>query len=208
VTPALTQDPHPLLHAVAFEAAFSSPLGALESPAWLQAALAEPSDAISEPSEGVRAAIRALLRHGGFKPSGRSKPASESLLRDATLPAINVAVDIGNVVSRRTGIPVSIVDLDRVQRPLALRVVQSDEGYVFNPSGQEIRLLGLLCLHDAVGPCANAVKDSMRTKTHAGTHRALFVVWGARALASETESAADAMREQLERCGARVDRWG
>ena len=32
--------------------------------------------------------------------------------------------------------------------------------YAFNASGQEIDLSGLICLCDAAGPCANAVKDA------------------------------------------------
>ena len=33
--------------------------------------------------ESVREAVRALLRHGGFKPAGRSKPAAEYLVKAA-----------------------------------------------------------------------------------------------------------------------------
>ena len=46
--------------------------------------------------ETVRPVIRDLLRHGGFKPSGRSKPASEYLVRaasDGGMRSINAVVD-------------------------------------------------------------------------------------------------------------------
>ena len=60
-----------------------------------------------------RDAVRRLLRHGGFKPAGRSKPAQEYLLRTAndpaTFPAILNAVDVLNVVSLRSGLPISLV---------------------------------------------------------------------------------------------------
>src|SRR5262249_16699971 len=49
---------------------------------------------------------------------------------------------------------------------------------------------GLLCLFDAVGPCANAVKDSQRTKTTAQTTRVLVCVWGARGLPGRALEAA------------------
>ena len=42
--------------------------------------------------------------------------------------------------------------------------------------GQEIRIDGLVCLFDAEGPCANAVKDSQRTKTSDATTRTLSAV--------------------------------
>ncbi|MBL4688543.1 MAG: hypothetical protein JKY37_28395, partial [Nannocystaceae bacterium] len=66
------------------------------------------------------------------------------------------------------------------------------------------RLTGLLCLHDADGPCANAVKDSQRTKTHDGTTRTLSVVWGTNALPGATVAALAWYRELHERAGAVV----
>jgi len=68
----------------------------------------------------VREAVRALLRQGGFKPTGRSKPASEYLLkavRENLLSSINVAVDACNIVSLHSGLPISVVDLDRTREP-------------------------------------------------------------------------------------------
>ena len=66
------------------------------------------------PSEQVKTAIRDLLRHGGFKPAGRSKPASEYLLGALgtnAFPRINALVDTCNVVSMHSGIPISVVDV-------------------------------------------------------------------------------------------------
>jgi hypothetical protein len=62
-----------------------------------------------------------------------------------------------------------------------------------------------VCLFDADGPCANAVKDAQRTKTTAGTRRTLSVVWGTRALPGRTERAVAWYRELLESAGARVE---
>jgi DNA/RNA-binding domain of Phe-tRNA-synthetase-like protein len=173
---------HPLLELGAFVAEFPDVLERLPSPDWLRAGLRLDSPTPLAPADDeVRKRVRELLRHGGFKPSGRNKPASEFLLRaatDATLGSINLAVDLCNVVSLHSGYPISVVDLDRLEPPLRVAIAPAQTSYVFNPAGQEIRLDGLLCLFDAVGPAANPVKDSQRTKTHAGTRRTLCLVWG------------------------------
>ena len=73
--------------------------------------------------------------------------------------------------------------------------------YVFNASGQEIRLDGLLCLFDEVGPCANAVKDAQRIKTHPGTTRTLSMIWGTTALPGRSDRAAAWYCDLIERLG-------
>jgi DNA/RNA-binding domain of Phe-tRNA-synthetase-like protein len=153
----------------------------------------------------VREAVRALLRHGGFKPTGRSKPASEYLLkavRDGMLSSINLAVDACNVVSLHSGLPISVVDLDRAREPLRVGIASAGSSYVFNASGQVMDLGGLLVLFDAEGPCANAVKDAQRTKTDASTRRTLSVIWGTTALPGRAEATAKWYRGLLEERGA------
>ena len=59
-----------------------------------------------------------------------------------------------------------------------------------------------MCVFDADGPCANAVKDSQRTKTHAATRRALSVLWGCKGHEAHVARAAAWYRELLERAGA------
>ena len=71
--------------------------------------------------------------------------------------------------------------------------------------GQEIDCSGLLCLFDAEGPCANAVKDSQRTKTHPGTRATLSVVWGVKGWEQHLERTVAWYRELLERAGAQTD---
>ena len=198
----LSVEPHPLLTLEAFETGF--PAG-LASPSWLVELLAIDAKAPLARHEALRAAVRDLLRHGGYKPTGRGKPASEYLVREASersLPSINLAVDACNVVSLHSGIPISVVDLDLCTPPLRVAIVGGDDRYVFNQAGHEIRLEGLLCLHDGLGPCANAVKDSQRTKTRAETTRTLSILWGPSAFAADTRAAAMWYRELLERAGA------
>src|SRR5262249_14432708 len=73
----LTMDPHPLLDLRAFVTIFPRPLGEMASPPELQALLVLDAPAPVHSDDAVREIVRQLLRHGGFKPTGRSKPASE-----------------------------------------------------------------------------------------------------------------------------------
>jgi DNA/RNA-binding domain of Phe-tRNA-synthetase-like protein len=205
----LTIDAHPLLDTVAFEATFPAPLSASPSPEWLVALLKPDASAPLSADDAVRGAVRDLLRHGGYKPTGRGKPASEYLVRaagDGSLGSINAAVDVCNAVSLHSGLPISVVDLDRAKAPFRVGVAPEGATYVFNASGQSIDLAGLLCLFDAEGPCANAVKDSQRTKTQGDTRRTLTVLWGTNALPGRSERAFTWYRELLERLGAAVER--
>jgi DNA/RNA-binding domain of Phe-tRNA-synthetase-like protein len=200
-------DPHPLLDARSFQTDFAEPISALPSPEWLKALLALDAEAPLRSDDSVRAAVRDLLRHGGYKPTGRGKPASEYLVRAASeggLSSINAAVDACNVASLHSGLPISVVDLERVKPPLRLGLAPEGARYVFNASGQEIELAGLLCLFDAEGPCANAVKDSQRTKTHEGTRRTLSIIWGTRALPGRAEACAEWYRALLGRLGGTI----
>src|SRR5207253_11078384 len=137
------------------------------------------------------------------------KPASEYLLkavREKLLSPINVAVDVCNVVSFHSGLPISVVDLDRAREPFRVDVAPPGSSYVFNASGQSIDLGGLLCLFDAEGPCANAVKDAQRTKTTNQTRRTLSLVWGTHALPGRVEAATAWYCALLERLGAHTNR--
>jgi DNA/RNA-binding domain of Phe-tRNA-synthetase-like protein len=201
----LSVEPHPLLALEAFETRFPAPLGELPAPPWLVELLRRDAPAPVARNEALRAAVRDLLRHDGYKPTGRGKPASEYLVREATersLPSINLAVDACNVVSLHSGVPISVVDLDRCTPPLRVAVVGGDDSYVFNGAGHAIALRGLLCLHDAAGPCANAVKDSQRTKTQPTTTRTLSILWGPSSHAAQTQAAAAWYRDLLHRANS------
>lgn len=188
----ITVDPHPILDAAAFFTRFSRPQGELRTPPELLALFAASArtpfapEGGALPGEDVRAAVRDLLRHGGFKPTGRSKPASEYLVKALEqgwlADGINPAVDACNAVSLHSGLPVSVVDAALSRPPWRLGICPPGTTYVFNPSGQVIDLGGLLALFDTDGPCAGPVKDSQRTKTSEATTSTLTVIWGTRAL--------------------------
>ncbi|NLV29761.1 MAG: hypothetical protein GXY47_01290 [Acidobacteria bacterium] len=165
---------------------------------------------------GRRAAVRGMLRHGRFKPSGRSKPASEYLLAAALggdFPLVNPPVDANNAVSLQSGYPASVFDLDLTGHSLRLRRGRARESYVFNPSGQEIGLEDLLCVCRRQGelwvPCGNPVKDSMTTKTREATRAVVAVVY---APAGESAALLEAAAERFStllaaECGAARAGW-
>lgn len=204
---AVPVDPHPSLRVSVFETTFPAPLGTLASPGWLTALLRSDVDAPVQRTEELRAAVRDMLRHGGYKPTGRGKPASEYLVRaaaESALNSINVAVDVCNAVSLHSGLPISVVDVGRATPPFRIAVAAAGEKYVFNAAGQEIDVGGLVCLYDAAGPCGNAVKDSQRTKTNDATLRTLSVLWGCVGFEAALDRATAWYRELLQRAGAVV----
>lgn len=148
-------------------------------PASLEEALGEAltlrRGALAPDEEAVRQAVRDMLRHGRYKPTGRAKPASEYLLRAVSqgeFPRINAPVDVCNVVSVRTLLPISVWDVEKAATTRYLvRHGMPGESYVFNAGGQEIDLADLLLgaglqASDGPGtPMVNPVKDSLATKT-------------------------------------------
>jgi DNA/RNA-binding domain of Phe-tRNA-synthetase-like protein len=178
---------HPLLEVGAFVTRFAHPLGELGA-SFDATGVKPPFTA----NDAVRAEIRQLLRHGGFKPAGRSKPASEYLVtahNDGRFPKINAAVDACNIASLWSGLPISLIDLDRVTGDLSVSICPAGTSYVFNASGQVIDASGLCAVFDAEGPTGTPVKDAQRTKTHDGTRTTLSIVWGSNQLAGRTQAA-------------------
>jgi len=137
------------------------------------------------PTAAVKEAVRGMLRRGGFRPSGRNKPASEYLAqaaREGRFPRINNLVDVNNLVSLESGLPISMLDVDAVGESAEIRYGREGEKYVFNAAGQEIDLAGLVCVCRAGGgagvPLGNPVKDSMAGKIKEGTGGVVGVIYG------------------------------
>ena len=204
----LIVDAHPLLDLKAFVTRFPRPLGELESSPGLVRLLSGESGAPLRSDDQVRAAVRDLLRHGGFKPTGRNKPSSEYLIRASSqehLSSINVAVDACNAVSLSSGLPISVVDLDVASPPFRVGIAPDESSYVFNPSGQTIDIGGLLCLFDGDGACACPVKDSQRTKTGPETRHTLSLVWSTATLHGRGAEAVAWYQDLLLDSGATVE---
>lgn len=163
---------------------------------------------VPDPPEATRQAIRQLLKKGGFKATGRNKPASEYLAearRGGAFPRIFDVVDVNNALSLETGWPISVLDRDRCRAlspvgRLEIRFGREGERYVFNPAGHAIDLAGLLGIAAVDGPMlGNPVKDAMHAKVEPGTTRVIAALWTSRACAS-----VDRVREVTERFAARL----
>jgi DNA/RNA-binding domain of Phe-tRNA-synthetase-like protein len=156
------------------------------SPAPLRAEVDRVAATRSVVPETTRTAIRDMLRHTGFKPSGRSKPASEYLagavVRDGLLPAISNVVDINNLVSLESGLPISVVDRGRLGDTLEVRVGRPEEKFVFARGAdfeQTIEVEGLIVLARPGGAAVGSpVKDGVEAKLAPDTTRIAAVLYG------------------------------
>ena len=199
--------PYPTLALAAFTTTFPRAIGTVDADPIADRLQLDAEAPVSR-SDDVKAAVRDLFRHRGYKPTGRGKPASEYLVGAAVsgrLAQINPAVDACNAVSLHSGLPISVIDLGRASAPFRVDVPADGAEYVFNASGQTIRLTGLLCLMDAEGPCANAVRDAQRTKTRYETVRTLSIVWSPDELAAQRDAAVAWYRDLLGALGATTE---
>lgn len=114
---------------------------------------------------------------------------------EGRFPRINAAVDACNIASLFSGLPISLIDLDKVNGALSVAICPMGTSYVFNPSGQVIDAGGLLAVFDGEGPTGTPVKDAQRTKTDEQTTRTLAVIWGTNALPGRTRAATAWYRE-------------
>lgn len=161
-----------------------------EAPAWLLEILSRVRAAgEAHLTEGRKAAVRDILRHGVYKPAGRAKPSSEYLLASALegeaplggFPLVNSPVDVNNALSLEAMWPASIFDLALVGRELQLSRGREGEAYAFNHAGQEIGLQDLLLVRRRLGEsweaCGNPVKDAMATKVFENCRDVIAVVY-------------------------------
>ncbi|MGE0756115.1 MAG: phenylalanine--tRNA ligase beta subunit-related protein [Pirellulaceae bacterium] len=132
-----------------------------------------------------REGVRKLLRAGGFKPAGRNKPAQEYLLRTVTetgaLPQILNAVDWLNAISLESGLPISLLSASRFAAGGVIRYGRPEEKFVFNRTGQELDLAGLICICADQGeetvPLGTPIKDSMHGKIGADDPDVVAVIY-------------------------------
>ncbi|MEI8214080.1 MAG: hypothetical protein WCI02_18160 [Planctomycetota bacterium] len=163
---------------------------------WIEKQLESARIETAQPEWEVRRdAVRGMLRAGGYKPSGRNKPAQEYLLRcltDGNFPRIHPAVDCLNALSVRIGLPISMLTRDRFQDGVRLRLGRTGERYVFNASGQELELENLMVACgsvDAQEPLGSPVKDSMAGKIDETVSSIVCILYAPSAGVSETQLA-------------------
>ncbi len=139
---------------------------------------------------------RRLYHQVGLDPT-KHRPSSEKLLRRVLrkrpFPRINNFVDAMNLVSVRLQFPLGLYDWDHLVPPVLLRIGSPDEKY-HTTAGDDINLEGKLVLVDGEGPFGNPTHDSERAMIHAGTVRALVVIF----------APADVPRRELEEAIAEI----
>lgn len=124
--------------------------------------------------------IRLLFRAVGIDPT-RYRPSGEALMRRAIknepVRSINPLVDINNICSMQSGLPMGCYDLDKLQgETISVRLGQADEMY--QGVAKSITIAGKLCVADAVGPFGSPISDSARTQVTDETKNCLLVIFG------------------------------
>ena len=144
--------------------------------------------------ESRREAVRGMLRKGGYKPSGRNKPAQEYLqrcLREGDgLPVILPAVDVLNTLSVSFGLPISMLGTRYFPEGVAIRLGAAGESFVFNSGGQALEVEGLVVCCGGVGrrvPLGSPVKDSMAGKIGPEDRDLICLIYGPSETISESE---------------------
>jgi DNA/RNA-binding domain of Phe-tRNA-synthetase-like protein len=126
----------------------------------------------------TRAAYKAL-----GKDPARYRGSAEALLRRVIahkgLPGINAVVDVVNLVSVESRLPIGLYDLAAVSGHMVFRAGRAGETYK-GIGKYDLNLEGLPLFADAIGPHGSATSDSERTMVTASTKNivALIVSFG------------------------------
>jgi DNA/RNA-binding domain of Phe-tRNA-synthetase-like protein len=152
--------------------------------------LPEPKAVLESP---VVLATRAAYKALGKDPA-RYRGSAEALLRrvisNKGLPRINAVVDVINLVSVESRLPVGLYDRARVSGDIVFRAGRAGETYK-GIGKYDLNLEGLPLFADTLGPHGSATSDSERTMVTAATKHILAVImsfggndgleeWGAR----------------------------
>jgi DNA/RNA-binding domain of Phe-tRNA-synthetase-like protein len=137
--------------------------------------LPEPRAVLESPQiTATRTAYKAL-----GKDPARYRGSAEALLRRVIagkgLPQINTVVDVINLVSVESRLPVGLYDLAHVSGDIVFRAGRAGETYK-GIGKYDLNLEGLPVFGDAVGPHGSPTSDSERTMVTDGTKRVLAVI--------------------------------
>src|SRR5437870_8112084 len=123
--------------------------------------------------ETARKAYKAL-----GKDPARYRGSTEALLRRVVagkgLPQVNAVVDVVNLVSVESRLPIGLYDLARVTGEIVLRVGRASETYK-GIGKYDLNLEGLPIFCDATGPHGSPTSDSERTMVTAATKQVLGI---------------------------------
>jgi len=137
--------------------------------------LPEPKTVLESPAIlATRSAYKAL-----GKDPARYRGSAEALLRrviaDKGLPRVNNVVDIINVVSVESRLPIGLYDLQHVQGDILFRAGRAGETYK-GIGKYDLNLEGLPVFCDALGPHGSPTSDSERTMVTEATRQVLGII--------------------------------
>jgi DNA/RNA-binding domain of Phe-tRNA-synthetase-like protein len=137
--------------------------------------LAEPKAVLEA---GAILATRAAYKALGKDPA-RYRGSAEALLRRVIagkgLPRINNVVDVINLVSVESRLPVGLYDLAHVEGDILFRAGRAGETYK-GIGKYDLNLEGLPVFCDAVGPHGSPTSDSERTMVTLGTKKVMAIL--------------------------------
>lgn len=123
-------------------------------------------------------AVRQLFRQAGIDPT-RYRPSSEALLRRVIkaqpLPWINAIVDINNLCSVTSFLPIGAYDLAHITGDIKIRLGQPGEAYV--GLAKQYDIAGKIVAVDNTGPFGAPIGDSDRTKITVATRTVLILIF-------------------------------
>jgi DNA/RNA-binding domain of Phe-tRNA-synthetase-like protein len=137
--------------------------------------LPEPRAVLESPQIlATRAAYKAL-----GKDPARYRGSAEALLRRVIsgkgLPQINAVVDIINLVSVESRLPIGLYDLAHVSGDIVFRAGRAGESYK-GIGKYDLNLEGLPVFCDALGPHGSPTSDSERTMVTSETKQVLAII--------------------------------
>lgn len=124
-----------------------------------------------------------LATRAGYKALGkdpaRYRGSAEALLRRVIagkgLPRIHSVVDVINLVSVESRLPIGLYDVAKVEPPIEFRAGRAGETYK-GIGKYDLNLEGLPLFADASGPHGSATSDSERTMVTLETRRVLAIL--------------------------------
>ena len=137
---------------------------------------------LAEPKAVLESAAIAATR-AGYKALGkdpaRYRGSAEALLRRVIagkgLPRINNVVDVINLVSVESRLPIGLYDLEHVQGDIVFRAGRAGETYK-GIGKYDLNLEGLPVFCDAIGPHGSPTSDSERTMVTEATKRVIAIL--------------------------------
>lgn len=126
----------------------------------------------------VAGAVRRMFRSAGIDPT-RYRPSGEALVRrilkNQTLTSINCIVDINNICSMESLLPIGAYNRENIIGDVHIRLGKSDE--IYRGIGREINIAGKLVSADSEGAFGSPIADSDRTKISQDAREVLVLIY-------------------------------